>query len=120
MSEPGGHKENQVEAATPSGVGQGRAQRVTKSVLAKDLGSRDRGPQRTTLGGGGGEAKQQEGHGKLLASASSVCSVAHAQLLLVEPGLARPWGNRKPWGPEWRQSSERSEPCPHSSSVDPV
>lgn len=33
-SEPGAHT-NQGEAATPSGVGQGRAQRVTKSILAQ-------------------------------------------------------------------------------------
>lgn len=83
------------------------------------LGSRDRGPQRTTLGEGGGEAKQQEGHGKLLASTSSVCSVARSQLLLIQPGLARLWGNRKPWGPQWRQSSE-SELFPNSFSVDTV
>lgn len=38
-SEPGEHK-NQGEAATPPGVGQGRTQRVTKSILAwaKDPG----------------------------------------------------------------------------------
>lgn len=35
VSEPGEHKENQGEAATPSGVGQGRAQGVPKSVLAQ-------------------------------------------------------------------------------------
>lgn len=74
------------EAATPPGEGQGRAQRRPRaSWLGKQiLGSRNRGLQRATLGEGGGEAKQQEGHGKLLASTSSVCSVAHSQLLLVK------------------------------------
>lgn len=104
-------RKNPVKLRLPlgwGGRGQGRARRVTKSILAwaKDPGWQEESElQSATLGEGRSEAKQHQGPGKLLASAASACSVAHSQLLLAE---ALAWlasrGREKPWGPAWRQS----------------
>lgn len=111
VSEPGEHKEESGEAATPPGVGwsgSGQSKDSDQEHPGSGKGSWVAGREGCRERLWGKEAARLSSTKGLESSLQALPQLA--QLLTPScswqrgPGLARLQGKGKPWGPEWRQS----------------